>query len=110
MLDLVMKGGPLIDGSASPGFQAAVGTAQGDPAQRLGIPDHGLLRDWFKADIVVFDPATVKTSATKDDPEQYPVGIEYGPALVIRCRTVEVMLHVVFARPDHLHRTVDFSR
>ena len=47
------------------------------PAQRLGIPDRGLLRDGFKADIVVFDPATVKARATKQDPRQYPVGIDY---------------------------------
>ena len=47
------------------------------PAQRLGIPDRGLLRDGFKADIVVFDPATVKTHATREDPRQYPVGIDY---------------------------------
>lgn len=47
------------------------------PAQRLGLPDRGLLRDGFKADIVIFDPNTVKAMATKDDPKQYPVGIEY---------------------------------
>ena len=47
------------------------------PAQRLGLPDRGLLRDGFKADIVVFDPNTVKARATKDNPKQYPVGIEY---------------------------------
>ena len=47
------------------------------PAQRLGIPDRGLLRDGFKADIVLFDPAAVKTTATREDPKQYPVGIEY---------------------------------
>ena len=47
------------------------------PAQRLGLPDRGLLRDGFKADIVVFNPDTVKTHATKDDPKHYPVGIEY---------------------------------
>ena len=47
------------------------------PAQRLGLPDRGLLRDGFKADIVVFNPKTVKTHATKDDPHHYPVGIEY---------------------------------
>ena len=47
------------------------------PAQRLGLPDRGLLRDGFKADIVVFNPDTVKARATKEDPKQYPVGIEY---------------------------------
>ena len=47
------------------------------PAQRLGLPDRGLLRDGFKADIVVFNPNTVKALATKDNPKQYPVGIDY---------------------------------
>ena len=47
------------------------------PAQRLGLPDRGLLRDGFKADIVVFNPDTVKALATKEDPKQFPVGIEY---------------------------------
>jgi len=47
------------------------------PAQRLGIPDRGLLRDGFKADIVLFNPDTVKTNATKGDPKHYPVGIDY---------------------------------
>ncbi|MDA0771233.1 MAG: D-aminoacylase [Chloroflexi bacterium] len=47
------------------------------PAQRLGVPDRGILRDGFKADIVIFDPKTVRTDATKDDPHHYPVGIDY---------------------------------
>jgi N-acyl-D-aspartate/D-glutamate deacylase len=47
------------------------------PAQRLGLPDRGLLRDGFKADIVLFNPDTVKTYATKDDPKHYPIGIDY---------------------------------
>ncbi len=47
------------------------------PAQRLGLPDRGILRDGYKADIVVFDPDTVKTNATREDPKHYPVGIEY---------------------------------
>ena len=47
------------------------------PAQRLGLPDRGILRDGFKADIVIFDPATVKTHATREDPHHYPVGIDY---------------------------------
>lgn len=47
------------------------------PAQRLGIPDRGLLRDGFKADIVVFDARTVSAPATRADPKQFPIGIEY---------------------------------
>jgi N-acyl-D-amino-acid deacylase len=47
------------------------------PAQRLGIPDRGILRDGFKADIVVFDPKQVKSLATRHDPKQYPIGIDY---------------------------------
>jgi N-acyl-D-amino-acid deacylase len=47
------------------------------PAQRLGLTDRGLLRDGFKADVVVFDPETVKATATKTRPRQYPVGIQH---------------------------------
>ncbi len=47
------------------------------PAQRLGLPDRGLLRDGFKADVVVFNADTVKTHATREDPKHYPVGIDY---------------------------------
>ena len=47
------------------------------PAQRLGILDRGLLRDGMKADIVVFDPATIKSTATYETPPQYPVGVYY---------------------------------
>ena len=46
-------------------------------AQRLGLKDRGILRDGMYADIVVFNPDTVSTPATKDHPKQYPVGIEY---------------------------------
>jgi N-acyl-D-amino-acid deacylase len=47
------------------------------PAQRLGIPDRGLLRDGFKADVVVFHPRNVKAPATRQVPKQFPIGIEY---------------------------------
>ena len=47
------------------------------PAQRLGIPDRGILRDGMKADITVFHPGNVKTPATRTNPKQFPIGIEY---------------------------------
>ena len=47
------------------------------PAQRIGLPDRGILRDGFKADIVIFDKHAVKTRATKANPKVYPEGIPY---------------------------------
>jgi N-acyl-D-aspartate/D-glutamate deacylase len=47
------------------------------PAGRVGISDRGALREGLFADIVVFDPATIRDKATFDDPHQYPEGIEY---------------------------------
>jgi N-acyl-D-amino-acid deacylase len=47
------------------------------PAQRLGIPDRGILRDGFKADMVVFNPRTVKSPATRTQPKLFPIGIDY---------------------------------
>lgn len=47
------------------------------PAQRLGLPDRGLLVEGSKADIVIFDPNTVQANATDADPCQFSTGIEY---------------------------------
>jgi N-acyl-D-amino-acid deacylase len=47
------------------------------PAQTLGLRDRGLLKDGFKADIVIFNPDTVTSPATIEQPKQFPVGIDY---------------------------------
>ena len=47
------------------------------PAQCLGIMDRGLVRDGFKADLVLFDPAEVGSRATYQNPKVYPDGIPY---------------------------------
>ena len=47
------------------------------PALRYGLSDRGILRDGIKADIVIFNPDTVRDTATLAKPKQYPVGIDY---------------------------------
>jgi len=47
------------------------------PAQRLGLPDRGILRNGMKADITIFDPNEVSAPATRTDPKQFPIGINY---------------------------------
>jgi N-acyl-D-amino-acid deacylase len=58
------------------GLEEAVRKMTSAPAARLGLTDRGLLRDGFRADLVVFDPATVASNATYDEPRRFPSGIE----------------------------------
>ena len=45
-------------------LETAVRKMTSAPAARLGIPDRGILRDGMRADIVVFDPALIRSTAT----------------------------------------------
>lgn len=45
------------------------------PADRLGLSDRGRLETGSAADVVVFDPATVKDNATYDDPTRTASGV-----------------------------------
>ncbi|HWP81718.1 MAG TPA: D-aminoacylase [Bacteroidota bacterium] len=47
------------------------------PADQIGIRDRGRIARNLKADLVVFDAATIRDEATFDDPHRYPVGIHH---------------------------------
>ena len=58
-------------------LEEAVRKMTSAPAARLGLTDRGLLRDGMAADIVVFDPSTVRSTATHEAPRSFPDGIPY---------------------------------
>jgi N-acyl-D-aspartate/D-glutamate deacylase len=47
------------------------------PAETFNLPERGKLLPGYHADVVIFDPATIKDRATYDSPFQSPEGIAY---------------------------------
>jgi N-acyl-D-amino-acid deacylase len=47
------------------------------PAARLRLPDRGLVKEGYRADLVLFDPATVAPGATYENPRTLPVGVPH---------------------------------
>ncbi len=47
------------------------------PAQRMRLVDRGVLKRGMWADIVIFDPATIRDLATFEQPNQLSEGMEY---------------------------------
>ena len=58
-------------------IEEAIRKMTGAAAARLGLTQRGTIRDGNLADLVVFDPATVRNNATYDEPRQFPTGIDH---------------------------------
>ena len=58
-------------------LEFAIHKMTGLPAANVGLKQRGLLRQGYFADITIFDPKTVIDRATFEEPNQYPVGINY---------------------------------
>jgi N-acyl-D-aspartate/D-glutamate deacylase len=83
-------------------WEEAVHLLTGRPARFLQLPDRGLIRVGHHADIVVFNPKTVRDTATYSQPQSYPEGIKY--VLVNGVLVVEQGQHIEGARPGQLVR------
>jgi len=58
-------------------LETAVHKMTGMPSARLRLRDRGLVREGWRADLVVFDAATVTDEATYAEPHRYPRGIPH---------------------------------
>lgn len=55
----------------------AVAKCTSQPAARIGLTDRGILAPGYRADIAIFDLATIADHATYTHPHQYPQGISH---------------------------------
>jgi dihydroorotase/N-acyl-D-amino-acid deacylase len=58
-------------------LELAIHKMTGLPAGNLSLKSRGLIREGYFADITIFDPKTVIDRATFEEPNQYPVGINF---------------------------------
>jgi len=86
----------------------AVYKMTGGPARALKLSDRGLLKEGYRADVTMFDPADFRDQATYADPHRYPSG---GRTSVIVNGTVVVenAIHTGATRGMVLRREPDGS-
>lgn len=58
-------------------MEQAIRAATSMPAGMIGLKDRGLIKVGNMADVVVFNPATIREKATFSNPHQYSSGVEY---------------------------------
>jgi N-acyl-D-amino-acid deacylase len=58
-------------------LEECVAHLTGRPAARLRLPDRGLVREGYRADLVLFDPDTIAAGSTFEAPRTLPAGIPH---------------------------------
>ncbi len=58
-------------------LEECVAHLTGRAAARLRLPDRGLVREGYRADLVLFDPETVAAGSTFEEPRTPPTGIPH---------------------------------
>jgi N-acyl-D-amino-acid deacylase len=58
-------------------MEFAIRAATSLPAEILGLDDRGWIKEGYVADILVFNPETIRDKATWQEPHQYSEGVEY---------------------------------
>jgi dihydroorotase/N-acyl-D-amino-acid deacylase len=69
------------------------------PAARLRLADRGILRAGMKADIAVFNPSTVRDTATFEKPHQYAEGVSH---VIVNGQVVVERGEMTAARPGRV--------
>lgn len=77
------------------------------PATNLGIADRGLLRPGMKADVAIFDAATIADKATFDAPQQFAVGMRH---VLVNGQAVLSDGEMTAARPGQVVRGRGYKR
>lgn len=77
------------------------------PASNLGIKDRGSLAPGMKADVAIFDAATIADKATFDRPQQFAVGMRH---VLVNGRPVLSDGEMTAARPGQVVRGPGFGR
>jgi N-acyl-D-aspartate/D-glutamate deacylase len=58
-------------------LSAAIRASSGQPAELVCLPERGILREGFYADVIAFDPVTVADQSTYERPHQLAMGMKY---------------------------------
>src|SRR5215467_7929231 len=87
-------------------LETAVRKMTGAAAQALRLRDRGLLKEGYRADITIFDPADFNDRATYADPHRYPSG-ERTAVIVNGVVVVEIARHTDATPGMVLRRSAD---